>query len=43
MTVLGFIDFYLTNVDLIVPEVGYVTMPADLLAEQATKVEPFLP
>ena len=43
MTVLGFIDFYLKNVDLIVPEVGYVTMPADLLAEQATKVEPFLP
>ena len=37
----GFINFFLESVDEIVPEVGYVTMPADLLAEQFAKVAPY--
>ena len=32
----------LENVDAIVPEVGYVTMPADLLAEQFAKIAPYV-
>ena len=36
--VAGFIQFFLESVDAIVPEVGYVTMPADLLAEQFAKI-----
>ena len=28
--------------DLLVPEVGYITMPADLLDEQYAKLDPFL-
>ncbi|MYK25859.1 MAG: PstS family phosphate ABC transporter substrate-binding protein [Dehalococcoidia bacterium] len=38
----GFIQFVLENVDAIVPEVGYVTMPADLLAEQFAKIAPYV-
>ena len=30
--------FFLESTDVIVPEVGYVTMPADLLAEQFAKI-----
>ncbi len=41
--VLGFVDFYLANTEQLVPEVGYVTLPRDLLAEQETKIEPYLP
>lgn len=41
--VLGFVNFYLENANELVPEVGYVTMPDDLLAEQVAKLEPFLP
>ena len=36
--VAGFISFFLDSVDTIVPEVGYITMPADLLAEQKAKI-----
>jgi len=41
--VLGFINFYLENMQELVPEVGYVTLPEDLYNEQVAKVEPFLP
>jgi phosphate transport system substrate-binding protein len=41
--VLGFVNFYLENAAALVEEVGYVPMPDDLAAEQAAKVEPFLP
>jgi phosphate transport system substrate-binding protein len=41
--VLGFVNFYLENATALVEEVGYVSMPDDLLAEQVTKIEPFLP
>ncbi len=37
--VAGFAAFFLDNVDAIVPEVGYVTMPADLLAAQKAKLK----
>lgn len=40
--ILGFMDFYLNNTDTLVPEVGYVTMPDDLLQEQLDKIAPFL-
>jgi phosphate transport system substrate-binding protein len=40
--VLQFIKYYLENTPTLVPEVGYVTMPDDLLAEQTAKLEPFL-
>jgi phosphate transport system substrate-binding protein len=40
---LGFVDFYLANAEQLVPEVGYVTLPQDLLAEQQAKIEPYLP
>ena len=36
--VAAFLEFFLDQSDAIVPEVGYVTMPADLLAEQKAKV-----
>lgn len=39
--VLGFSRFYLENTATLVPEVGYVTMPDDLLAAQTAKLEPF--
>ncbi len=38
----GFMQFALEHVDEIVPEVGYVTMPADLLAEQMAKITPYV-
>lgn len=41
--VLGFVHFYLDNVSELVPEVGYVSMPDSLLAQQRAKIEPFLP
>jgi phosphate transport system substrate-binding protein len=41
--VLGFVNFYLENTGVLVPEVGYVTMPDDLLQQQFAKLEPFLP
>ena len=34
----GFVRFFLDSSDAIVPEVGYVTMPADLLDEQRAKI-----
>lgn len=39
---LGFINFYLENLDVLVPDVGYVTMPEDLTAAQVAKIEPYL-
>jgi phosphate transport system substrate-binding protein len=41
--VLGFVSFYLESVEAIVPEVGYVSLPEDVLADQVAKIEPFLP
>ena len=41
--VLGFVNFYLENTEAIVPEVGYITLPDDLFAQQTAKIEPFLP
>jgi phosphate transport system substrate-binding protein len=41
--VLGFMKFYLDNTVLLASEVGYVSLPDDLLAEQQAKLEPFLP
>jgi phosphate transport system substrate-binding protein len=41
--VLGFVNFYLENLEALVPEVGYVTMPDDLFQDQVAKIEPFLP
>ncbi len=41
--VLGFVNFYLENMQELVPEVGYVTLPEDTYAEQVAKVSPFLP
>ncbi len=38
--VAAFVEFFLDQSDAIVPEVGYVTMPADLLAEQKAKIAP---
>ena len=48
--VLSLVRFYLESSDtrltpqedLLVPEVGYITMPADLLDEQYAKLDPFL-
>jgi phosphate transport system substrate-binding protein len=41
--VLGFINFYLENTNVLTEEVGYVPMSDELLAEQVAKIEPFLP
>jgi phosphate transport system substrate-binding protein len=41
--VLGFVNFYLENATALVPEVGYVPLPDDLLQEQFAVIEPFLP
>jgi hypothetical protein len=41
--VLGFVNFYLESVGVLVPEVGYVSMPDTLLQEQLAKIAPFLP
>ena len=40
--VAGFVQFFLEQSDAIVPEVGYVTMPADLLAAQFAKIAPHI-
>ncbi|HWO93166.1 MAG TPA: PstS family phosphate ABC transporter substrate-binding protein, partial [Dehalococcoidia bacterium] len=40
--VLGFVNFYLENMQDLVPEVGYITLPDDLYQEQVAKIEPFL-
>ncbi|MDZ4278513.1 MAG: PstS family phosphate ABC transporter substrate-binding protein [Dehalococcoidia bacterium] len=40
--VLDFVRFYLERTPTLVPEVGYVTMPDELLREQLAKLEPFL-
>jgi len=41
--VLGFVNFYLDNVETIVPDVKYVSLPEAVLDEQTAKIEPFLP
>jgi phosphate transport system substrate-binding protein len=41
--VLGFVAFYLEELQGLVPDVGYVTMPDDLYQAQVAKVTPFLP
>jgi phosphate transport system substrate-binding protein len=41
--VLGFTKFYLDNTKTLVPDVGYVTMPDDVLAQQEAKIDPYLP
>jgi len=41
--VLGFINFYVENMQALVPDVGYVTLPEDVYREQVAKIEPFLP
>ncbi len=40
--VAGFVSFFLDSVDAIVPEVGYVTMPPDLLAAQRARIAPYI-
>ncbi|MEX2237150.1 MAG: PstS family phosphate ABC transporter substrate-binding protein [Dehalococcoidia bacterium] len=41
--VLGFVNFYLENAEALVTEVGYIPLPADVLAEEVAEIEPFLP
>lgn len=41
--VLDFLQFYLENTATLVPEVGFVTMPDDVLQQQLAKLGPFLP
>jgi phosphate transport system substrate-binding protein len=41
--VLGFAEFYLLNTDVLVPEVGYVSMTPALLDEQLAKLDSYLP
>jgi phosphate transport system substrate-binding protein len=40
--VTGFINFYLEQVPVLVPEVGYAPIPEDVLAEQFAKIAPFI-
>jgi len=40
---LGFLSFYVENMQELVPDVGYVTIPDDLYAAQLAKLAPFLP
>ena len=40
---LGFLNFYVENMQTLVPEVGYITLPENLYQEQVAKVTPFLP
>lgn len=40
---LAFVKFYLDHAAELVAEVGYVTLPPDLLAQQQAKIQPFLP
>ncbi len=41
--VLRFVEFYLDNATVLVAEVGYVSLPADVLQAQKDKIAPFLP
>ncbi len=41
--VLGFVKFYVDNMNALAEEVGYISLPEDLLKAQKDKVEPFLP
>jgi len=41
--VLGFVKFYVDNMEELAKDVGYVPLPPDLLKQQQAKVEPFLP
>jgi hypothetical protein len=41
--VLGFVQFYIDNMNAISEEVGYVSLPDDVVAAQQAKVDPFLP
>ncbi len=41
--VLGLVKFYLDNTAKLVKEVGYINLPADLLAKNEAKLTPFLP
>ena len=41
--VLAVVNFYLESSDTLVPEVGYVSMPPELLDEQFRKLKQFLP
>lgn len=41
--ILGFVQFYLENLNELVKEVGYINMPNDLFQKQQDKVTPFLP
>ncbi len=40
--ILYFIEFYLRQLDEILPEVGYVTMPESLWSQQYAKIQPYL-
>lgn len=41
--VLGFIKFYIDNMQDLVPDVGYVTIPDNLYQQQVAKIQPYLP
>ncbi|MEX0749885.1 MAG: PstS family phosphate ABC transporter substrate-binding protein [Dehalococcoidia bacterium] len=41
--VLGFMKYFMDNTNTLSEEVGYVPLSDNLLAEQQTKIEPFLP
>ncbi|MPZ22292.1 MAG: phosphate ABC transporter substrate-binding protein PstS family protein [Dehalococcoidia bacterium] len=41
--IVGFLQYYLDNLETLVPEVGYVNLPDDTLAEQQSKIDPYLP
>lgn len=41
--ILGFVNFYLENANVISEEVGYVPLPDDVLAGEYAKVETYLP
>ena len=41
--VLRFVEFYLDNATALVAEVGYVSLPPDVLQAQKDKIAPFLP
>jgi phosphate transport system substrate-binding protein len=40
--VLGFVNFYLENVEVLVPQAGYIQLPEATLQEQFAKLEAFL-
>ncbi|WP_322818520.1 PstS family phosphate ABC transporter substrate-binding protein [Tepidiforma sp.] len=41
--VLGFVKFYVDNMEELAKDVGYISLPPDMLKQQQAKVEPFLP